>query len=415
MIDRTLLREQPDYCKQLIHKKDPSFPIEQLISLERELSEKLREIEQLRHEKNLLAQCGAQMRTDESLRMKARALHDQLAAQETVLKELDPRFHDLYARCPNIPDETVPEGGKEANVVVKTWGEKPVFSFEPLHHVALNEKVGFFDFQAAVRMTGSQFVFYKNPGAKLIYALAMYMIRHNQKYGYELVLPPYLVNEATLFGASNFPRFRDAVYEIKDDQLFLTPTSEVNLTSLYRDHIFLREELPVRYTAWTSCFRREAGTYGAHERGLIRIHQFEKVELYTICSPEQAAAEHERMLRCAEELLQGLGLHYRVSLLAAQDSSFAATKTYDIEVWMPGQKAYYEVSSASNCSSFQARRSAIRCRDAVGEKTQYVSTLNTSSLAMPRLLVALMETYQQADGSIIMPEVLQRLMEFIGG
>jgi len=244
MIDRALLRERPDYCKQLINKKDPSFPIDRLLVLEHDVYERVRDIERLRHEKNILAQRGAQMRTDEALRKQARALHDQLAVKETELKEIEAIFYDLYLRCPNLPDEDVPAGGKEANAIVKTWGEKPVFSFEPQHHVALNEKLGFFDFQAGARMTGSQFVFYKNQGAKLIYALGLYMMRHNQKYGYELVLPPYLVNEAALVGASNFPRFRDAVYEIKDDNLFLTPTAEVNLTSLYRDHIFLHAALP---------------------------------------------------------------------------------------------------------------------------------------------------------------------------
>ncbi|MFI4919972.1 MAG: aminoacyl--tRNA ligase-related protein [Legionellales bacterium] len=209
--------------------------------------------------------------------------------------------------------------------------------------------------------------------------------------------------------ASNFPRFKDNVYKVSDENLYLTPTAEVNITNLYRDTIFAAQDLPQRTTAWTSCFRKEAGTYGATERGLIRIHQFEKVEAYTVCTPEQAQAEHERMLACAESILQKLGLHYRVSLLAAQDCSFAAFKTYDIEVWMPGQKAYYEVSSSSNCTDFQARRTGIRYKKQPADKAQYAYTLNTSSLALPRLMVALMETYQQEDGSIVWPEALKNI------
>jgi len=415
MIDRLLLREKPDYCRQLILKKDPSFPIDILIELERKVYERLQDVERLRAEKNSLAQHGPQMKVDGALRQKAQEVRDSLIGEEKALKELEEKFRDLYLRCPNLLDEDVPAGGKEANMVIKVWGEKPSFSFDVLHHMALNEKVKFFDFQAAARMTGSQFVFYQTEGAQLLYALALYMLQNNQRHGYRMVLPPYLVNEETLQAASNFPRFRDAVYAVDDEHLFLTPTSEVNLTSLYRDRVFLAEELPVRHTSWTSCFRREAGGYGAMERGLIRIHQFEKVELYAICTPQQAKEEHERMLACAETIVQSLGLHYRVSLLAAQDASFAAARTYDIEVWMPGQKTYMEVSSASNCSTFQARRADIRYRSTPHDKSQLVYTLNTSSLALPRLMVAIMETYQDEQGMIQVPQVLKDLMKLIGG
>jgi seryl-tRNA synthetase len=208
--------------------------------------------------------------------------------------------------------------------------------------------------------------------------------------------------------ASNFPKFRDQVYAVPEDGLFLTPTSEVNLSNLYRDKILSAEQLPIRMTSWTSCFRREAGGYGATERGLIRIHQFEKLELYTICEPEKSFQELDRMIACAESILKKLDLHYRISLLAAQDCSFPSAKTYDIEVWMPGQGAYYEVSSCSNCTDFQSRRGKIRYKAKEGDKAHLVHTLNASSLALPRLMVALMETYQQADGSIALPEILKR-------
>jgi seryl-tRNA synthetase len=222
-----------------------------------------------------------------------------------------------------------------------------------------------------------------------------------------LILPPYLVNEKSLEVTGNFPKFKDQVYQIPNDDLYLIPTAEVSLANMYRDHIFAADDLPLRLTAWTSCFRREAGSYGATERGLIRIHQFEKVELFTFCQPEKAHEELDRMVSCAEKLLEMLGLTYRISLLAAQDCSFPSARTYDLEVWMPGQEAFYEVSSASNCTDFQARRGSIRYRKTATSKPELVYTLNASSLALPRLIVALMETYQQEDGSIKLPEILK--------
>jgi len=236
----------------------------------------------------------------------------------------------------------------------------------------------------------------------------MFMLKNNIKHGFEPVIPPYMVNAQSLEVSGNFPKFREQVYAMPADGLYMSPTSEVNLASLYRDHIFMAQNLPIRLTAWSSCFRREAGGYGATERGLIRIHQFEKVELYAICTPEKSQEEQDRMIASAEDILQQLGLHYRISLLAAQDCSFQSAKTYDIEVWLPGQKAYYEVSSVSNCTDFQARRGMLRFRESVDSKTELVHTLNGSSLALPRLMVALMETYQQADGSIAMPDILKK-------
>lgn len=408
MIDLTLLREAPERVLALLKKKDPSYPGARLVELDMLVRAGHTKIEKLRHEKNQLAAQGSGGITTE-LREKSKYITDQIKIQEQQLKDFDREFKDLYLRCPNIPADDVPEGNKESNKVVKTWGEKRQFDFAPRNHVELNQQLQWFDFTAGARMAASGFVFYKEQGAKLIYSLAMFMINNNMGHGYTLALPPYLVSEKSLEGSGQFPIFKDAVYAISEDHLYLTPTSEVNLANLYRDHIFALEELPVRMSSWTSCFRREAGTYGATERGLIRIHQFEKVELYSIVEPEQAAQEQERMLACAESILQQLGLHYRVSLLAAQDASFASTKTYDIEVWMPGQNAYYEVSSVSNCTDFQSRRCAIRYRAEARGKTHYVHTLNASSLALPRLMVALMENYQQADGLVVLPDAIKSI------
>ena len=287
-----------------------------------------------------------------------------------------------------------------------TVGKQPTFSFEPKNHLELGEALGWFDFETGSLIAGSQFPLYKGPAVTLIYALTRLMLKNNSKQGYQPIIPPTVVNEQSLIVASNFPKFRDQVYAIEADQLYLIPTAEVSLVNMYRNQILSAEQLPIRLTAWTSCFRREAGGYGAHERGLIRMHQFEKVELFTFSEPEQSPAELERMLSCAEDILKLLGLHYRVSLLATQDCSFASARTYDIEVWMPGQKAYYEVSSVSNCTDFQARRGSIRYRKTTTSKPALVHTLNGSSLALSRLMVALMETYQQPDGSIALPGIL---------
>lgn len=407
MIDLALLRDEPERVTALLKKKDPSFDVERLHTLDAQVREIRADVEQMRRKKNELAK-AARSGVTEELRAESVAISATLKEKEQLLCELEKQFQVLYLSCPNLPDPQLPEGNKEANKVVKTVGQKPVFNFPVKNHVELGEKLGWFDFGAASRMAGSNFALYKEDAAKLLYSLTMFMIKNNIKHGYKLILPSVLVNSKSLEVTGNFPKFKDQVYAVPEDNLFLTPTAEVSLTNLHRDQIFMSDELPKRMTAWTSCFRREAGTYGAHERGLIRIHQFEKVELVTLCEPNNSAQEQERMLACAEEILQKLGLHYRVSLLAMQDCSFQSARTYDIEVWLPGQNAYYEVSSVSNCTDFQARRGLIRYKKSPEDKTQLVHTLNGSSLALPRLMVAIMEVYQQADGSIAIPEILKQ-------
>ncbi|MBN2267581.1 MAG: serine--tRNA ligase [Candidatus Babeliaceae bacterium] len=409
MIDRTLLREQPDFFISAVKRKDPEFPAEKLIELDQQVRKIQSHVEELRAERNSLAKAGKSGVTQE-LRSRSIELGKELKRQEEALEETETLFRDLYLFCPNLPAQELPDGGKEANFVVREVGVKPHFSFAPKTHVELGEALGWLDFAAAARMTKSHFALYRGKGVMLQYALSMLMLSTARSFGYEPVLPPYLINEQALEGASNFPRFRQEVFAIEKDGLFLTPTAEVNLANLYRDTIIEADDLPVRLTALTSCFRREAGGYGASERGLIRIHQFDKVELFSLTKPEDSPSEQERMLSCAESILKKLGLHYRVVLLAAQDCSFASTKTYDIEVWMPGQNEYKEVSSISNCADFQARRCATRYREKAGEKTQLVHTLNGSSLALPRLFVALLESGQQADGSIVLPPVLKEII-----
>jgi len=410
MIDLVAVRADQGLVQRL-KLKDPNFPIERLLALDEQRRTLTANIEQLRARKNELAK-SAQSGVTQEIRAESVALGEQLKKQEQDLETVTQEFKSLYLHCPNIPEAVLPVGGKEANQVVSQWGKKPALDFEPLNHIELNKKLGWFDFEAAARMAGSGFVLYKSDAVKLIYALTHLMLRNNHKHGFEPLLPPYVINEKSLEVASNFPRFKQDVYAIKDEDLYLTPTAEVNLTNMYRDTILTVEQLPVRMTSWTSCFRREAGGYGAQERGLIRIHEFEKVELYSLVKPEESMQELENMRTCAESILQQLGLHYRVSLLAMQDCSFPSAKTYDLEVWMPGQQAYYEVSSCSNCTDFQARRAGMRFRRSATGKPELVHTLNASSLALPRLIVALMETYQQKDGSVALPAVLTTYMDW---
>lgn len=409
MIDMNLLRQDPEAVGAEIQKKDPEFDVEKLLKLDGQVREINTSVEELRSKKNELAKQAKGGVTPE-LREQSISVGKELKEKETQLEDVQKDLNNFLYSCPNIPLADVPVGNKEQNQVVKEVGSKPDFSFKPKHHVELGEKNKWFNFEVGAQLASSGFVWYEGQGVKLLYALAMFMLKNNSRRGFEVVLPPYLANEKTLTTSGNFPKFKDEVFAVPEENLYTIPTSEVSLVSRYRDSIIPTDQLPINMTAWSSCFRREAGNYGANERGLIRIHQFEKVELVTLCDPKDSEKELEKMMACAEDILQQLGLHYRVSLLAAQDCSFQSAKTYDIEVWLPGQERYYEVSSASICTDFQSRRGKIRYRKSQNEKTQLVHTLNASSLALPRLMVALMETYQQEDGSIDLPEVLKKEM-----
>ena len=406
MIDLALLRENPGQTKQNILKKEPSFNVELLISLDQEVRQLKLEVEQLRHRKNELAKEAGKNFT-ENLRSESIELGKKLKNLEEVLQKKEAILQKIYLECPNIPDESVPEGNKESNKIVKMWGKKKEFNFTPKNHLELCDNPQWIDFNTASKLAGSNFAFYGEEGAKLLYALSFFMLKNNTSRGFSLCLPSLLVNEKALTVSGNFPKFRENVFEVENHHLFLTPTSEVNLTNTYADHIFSMSDLPIRKTAWTSCFRTEGGGYGAHERGLIRLKQFEKVELVSFTTPENSMQELEYMLETAEMILQKLDLHYRVMLLAGQDCSFQSAKTFDIEVWLPGQNEYKEISSASNCTDFQARRGLIRYKKSVNDKTQLVHTLNASSLALPRLMVAIIETYQNSDGTIEVPDILK--------
>ena len=410
MIDLVHLRNNQEAVRQALHKKEPSFDVDALIEKDRCVRELLLAVEEQRKIKNDLAKEASKSGMTSSLREQSLKIGEQLKKLEAELKEEETAFNKLYLACPNVPDQDLPEGNKESNFVAKEWGTKREFGFEPKHHMQLNETAHWFDLDVAARMSGGQFVLYLPEGAKIIYALTQMMLRNNVKHGFSVIVPPVLVRDQALYNSGNLPKFEGDFYRMEADGLCLIPTAEVSLTNMYAQEILSVEQLPVRHTAWTSCFRREAGGYGASERGLIRIHQFEKVELYSVCKPENSQQELDLIVSCAEKLLQDLELPYQITLLAGQDCSFSSARTYDVEVWLPGQKRFYEVSSCSNCTDFQARRSGIRYRATKDAKPQLVHTLNGSSLALPRLMVALMENFQEADGTISLPAKLKEVL-----
>jgi seryl-tRNA synthetase len=309
---------------------------------------------------------------------------------------------------PNLPHEQCPIGSTaEENPEVRTWGHKPEYAFTPQSHVVLGEKLGLFDFERGTKITGSAFAVYTGLGARLERVLINFLLDlHTREHGYTEIAPPLLVNAEALVGTTQLPKFEEQLYRCERDNLYLVPTAEVPVTNLHREEILRPEQLPIRYVAYTPCFRREAGSAGLGTRGLIRMHQFDKVELVKISTPENSFAELESLTADAEKVLQILGLHYRVIELCTGDLGFGSTKTYDIEVWAPGQNAYLEVSSCSNFVDYQARRMGLRFKDANG-KNQFAHTLNGSGTALARLYVALIETYQQADGSVHLPEALR--------
>lgn len=339
------------------------------------------------------------------------ALKERLPQVEDEEKALGAELDGLLATIPNLPADDVPEGPDEtANLEIRRWGEPKAIE-NAKQHFELGEALGLMDFEAAARMSGARFTVLKGPLARLERALADFMLDiHTAEHGYTEVAPPLMVRDNALFGTGQLPKFEEDLFRTTASDHYLIPTSEVPLTNLVNDQIVATEELPCRYTALTPCFRAEAGSAGRDTRGMIRQHQFWKVEMVSITAPDQSEAEHERMTRCAETILQRLGLPYRVVTLCTGDMGFSARKTYDIEVWLPGQNMYREISSCSNCGDFQARRMKARCRSKGEKQTQFVHTLNGSGVAVGRCLIAVLENYQQPDGSIVIPDALRPYM-----
>ncbi len=420
MLDRQILRSPEGIARlkeALKHRGYDPGVVERLVALDERWRELTREVNELRRVQNEKARMVGRLKREgkheeaEQVILESRTLSEKIQVLEQELREISERFEREWLLVPNIPHESVPVGEDEsANVVVRTWGDLPSFDFEPRPHWELGEILGILDFESPRVMSGSRFVGYRGLGARLERALIQFFLDlHTTEHGYTEVIPPVLVREESMIASGHLPKFREEMYEIPADGLFLIPTAEVSLANLHRDTLFAEEELPRYYTAYTPCFRREAGAYGKDVRGMIRLHQFNKVELFKYTLPEQSYDELERMLQDAERVLQLLGIPYRVVALSTGDMGFAAAKTYDIEAWAPGLQRWLEVSSVSNTEDFQARRAGVRVRRRNGT-VEYVHTLNGSGLATPRTFIALLENFQQKDGSVVIPEALRPYM-----
>ena len=379
----------------------------------------LQKVEELRHRQRVcgeeIARLGKAKQDAAPLKADMRGVAEQVRTLEVELEEVERRLGEALLGIPNMPDASVPIGRDAAsNVLVRRVGEPPRFDFAPKAHWELGPDLGILDFERAAKISGARFVVYRGAGARLERALIQLMLDiHTRERGYTEVLPPYLVTAETLTGTGQLPKFEGDLFKTRagDRDLYLIPTAEVPVTNLHRNEILEAGQLPLKYVSFTPCFRSEAGSYGKDVRGLIRQHQFHKVELVKLTTPERSMDELEAMVTDAEEVLRRLGLAYRVVLLATGDMGFASAKTYDVEVWLPGQEAYREISSCSNCTDFQARRAALRYRAEPNARPRFVHTLNGSGLAVGRTFVAVLESYQQADGSVVVPEALRPYMD----
>ncbi len=420
MLDLHYVRENLDAVKTALYNRNfPADALDTFVKLDETRRRVIGESDLLNQTRNAASkEIGALMQSGERGEAEAKkaevaGLKERQTELEKQRDEAEAQMRDLLSHLPNLPQADVPVGADEsANVTVRTWGEPKAFDFEPQDHVDLGERLGILDFERATKIAGSRFAILNGAGARLSRALVNFMLDvHTTEHGYLETLPPFLVNRKSLFGTNQLPKFEDDLFHIKDEREFaLIPTAEVPVTNYHAEEILDAKDLPKYYAAYSPCFRSEAGSYGRDTRGLIRQHQFEKVELVKLSLPENSADEHEKLTANAQRILQLLGLPYRTMLLCTGDMGFGAAKTYDLEVWLPSQKTYREISSCSNCGDFQARRMNLRFRRAGGAKPEFPHTLNGSGLAVGRTWIAILENYQQADGSILIPEILQSYM-----
>ncbi|MDB4349624.1 serine--tRNA ligase [Omnitrophica bacterium] len=417
MLDLKFIRENREIVEKALKDRGMQAELEKLLSLDAARRKFITEVEVLKGKRNKANQeIGNLLREKKDaseIMEEMKSLSQTIKDIDTKVGELDNILRDLILTIPNIPHSTVPVGpDQSSNKKIREWGKKKKFKFKPRSHIELSELLGIIDFNCASKLTGTGFVLYKGLGARLERALINFMLDlHTKKHGYTEVFPPFLVNRKSMTGTGQLPKLEEDMYRLKDDDFFLIPTAEVPVTNMHRDDILEEEDLPVYYTAYTACFRREAGSYGKDTKGLVRIHQFDKVELVKFVKPEGSYEELEKLLKDAEEVIRLLDLPYRISALSTVDISFAASKCYDIELWAPGIEAWLEVSSCSNFTDFQARRANIRYRSKGSKKTTFVHTLNGSGVALPRLVVAILENYQKKDGSVVIPEPLRPYMD----
>ncbi len=413
MLDIELLRKDPEWVKGRFSTRDKVYAelVDKALELDRERRAILKEIERLRTERNAKSKEIGKLKKEgkdtAELEAEVKNLREGIEKYEVELSEVETKLREVMLSIPNLPHKSVPVGGDESqNVEVRRWGKPREFNFQPKPHWEIGERLGIIDFERAGKLSGSRFSVLLGWGAKLERALINFMLDLHSRKGYKEVLPPHLVRPEILVGTGQLPKFEEELYRCERDDLYLIPTAEVPLTNLFRDEILSEDQLPIYMVSYTPCYRREAGSYGKDIRGLIRQHQFNKVELVKIVKPEHSYEELERLTADAEDILQALGLPYRVVLLCTGDMGFASAKTYDIEVWFPSQGRYREISSCSNCEDFQARRMNTKYRDSQG-KLHFVHTLNGSGLAVGRTLSAILENYQQEDGSVIVPPALR--------
>ena len=420
MLDLKLVRERTEEVRAAIRRRGGEIDLGEFLALDEKRRKAQQEADDLRRKRNDVSEeIGRLKKTGQPADVQVaemRAVGDSIAALEGVIREAEDAQRNILLNIPNIPHASVPDGRDEtANVEVKRWSpdgtEPPKLSFEPKPHWDLAEYLDIIDFDRAAKITGARFALYKGMGARLERALINFMLDlHTTEHGYLEVLPPFMVNRASMTATGQLPKFEEELFKVENGTYFLIPTAEVPVTNIFRDEILPDEDLTLKYTAYTPCFRREAGSYGKDTRGLIRQHQFNKVELVKFARPQESYQELEALLADAEDVLKRLGLPYRVITLCTGDLGFSAAKTYDIEVWLPAQDRYREISSCSNFEDFQARRGSIRYKPKGSKKTEFVHTLNGSGLAVGRTVVAILENYQQPDGTVTIPEALRQYM-----
>ncbi len=416
MVDLTRLRREREWFEERLKSRGATLDLGRFYEIDAERRSRITEMEALKRKRNEASkEIGKRKAKGEDISgitAEMKRLSATIKEMEERVKVLDDQLYAFLALIPNPPHQSVPVGeGEDDNPVVKRWGEPCEFGFEPLSHDEIGKRLGILDFDRASKLSGSRFVVYRGLGARLERALICFMLDlHTSKHGYTEIMPPILVNGDTMYGSGQLPKFNDELYICERDGLYLIPTAEVPLVNLHRDETIKEDHLPLYYTAYTPCFRREAGSHGKDVKGIIRQHQFNKVELVKFTTPDTSYDELERLLNDAEEVLQLLGLPYQVVELCTGDLGFSAAKTYDIEVWVPSQNRYREISSCSNCEDFQARRAGIRYKPEGGGKSQFLHTLNGSGLAVGRTLLAILENYQQEDGSVVVPEALRDYM-----
>lgn len=418
MLDAKLIRNEPDAVRQaLINRNADVSYLDKFIALDEQRRKTLGEVEALKAERNKVSEEIAKMKkekqdaTPEIERM--RKVGQRIKQMDSDVANTEAQLSDIILNLPNLANESVPVGKDEsANVILRGWGEARKFEFEPIPHWDLATTLDIIDFERGSKIAGSGFILFKGLGARLERSLINWMLDvHTREHGYTEVFPPFMINRKSMTGTGQLPKFEVDMYHAdKDDDLFFNPTAEVPVTNIYADEIVDADKLPVYFTAYTACFRREAGSAGKDTRGLLRVHQFDKVEMVKLVKPETSYAEHEKMLADAEDILQRLNIPYRILLLSTGDMGFSAAKCYDIEILAPGVDKWLEVSSVSNCEDFQARRANIRYRPEAGAKPEFVHTLNGSGVALPRLVVSILENYQQADGTIVVPDALKPYM-----